>query len=309
MPASQPLVVSLPDAELRQRIRSFPEVRYVEWDFSTPPPETHIDVVVLPYLSSMRPIHALTQVSSRLVQSPALGFDGIAALLPAGVTFANGVGVHETATAELALTHVLMAQREMHRMYRDQLRGHWDAEDRFVPGLADREVCVVGYGGVGREIVKRLEPFGPRLSVFASRRHIADDGRQLGSTEDLIAALPSADVVILAVPLTQRTRGMVDRGFLARMCDDALLVNVSRGPVAVTADLVSEIGRLRFALDVTDPEPLPANHPLWRAPGVAITPHAAAGSRAMGPRMATLVESQVSRLRADEEPLYIVIRT
>lgn len=309
MPASQPLVVSLPDAELRQRIRSFPEVRYVEWDFSTPPPEAHIDVVVLPYLSSMRPIHALAQVSSRLVQSPALGFDGIAALLPAGVTFANGVGVHETATAELSVTHVLMAQREMHRMYLDQMRGHWETEDRFVPGLADREVFVVGYGGVGREIVRRLKPFGPRLSVFASRRHIVDDGRQLGSREDLIAALPSADVVILAVPLTERTRGMVDRDFLSRMSDNALLVNVSRGPVAVTADLVGEIGRLRFALDVTDPEPLPVNHPLWSAPGVVITPHAAAGSRAMGPRMVALVESQVSRLRAGEEPLHIVIRT
>lgn len=309
MPASQTLVVSLPDPHLRQRIRNFPDVRYVAWDLSTPPPEAHIDVVVLPYLSSMRPIHALTQVSSRLVQSPALGFDGIAALLPAGVTFANGVGVHETATAELAVTHVLMAQREMPRMYRDQMRGHWETEDRFVPGLADREVFVVGYGGVGREIVRRLEPFGPRLSAFASRRHIADDGRQLGSTGDLIAALPSADVVILAVPLTERTRGMVDRGFLSRMSDNALLVNVSRGPVAVTADLVGEIGRLRFALDVTDPEPLPANHPLWSAPGVAITPHAAAGSRAMGPRMAALIESQVTRLRAGEEPLHVVIRT
>lgn len=309
MPASQSIVVSLPNGELRERIRSFPEVRYVQWNLTTPPPEAHIDVVVLPYLSSMRPIHALAQVSSRLVQSPALGFDGIEALLPAGVTFANGVGVHETATAELAVTHVLMAQREMHRMYRDQMRCYWDKEDRFVPGLADREVFVVGYGGVGREIVRRLEPFGPRLSLFASRRQVADDGRRVGSAADLIEALPTADVIVLAVPLTQRTRGMVDRGFLSRMSDDALLVNVSRGPVAVTADIVGEIGRLRFALDVTDPEPLPEGHALWGAPGVVITPHAAAGSRAMGPRMAALIETQVSRLRAGEEPLHVVIRT
>ncbi len=309
MPARQNLVVSLPDADMRNRITSFPDVAFVEWDMSTPPPAAHIDVVVLPYLSSTRPLRALTEVSSRLVQSPALGFDGIEALLPPGVTFANGVGVHETATAELTVTHVLMAQREMHRMFRDQLRGHWDEEDRFVAGLADSNVVVIGYGGVGREIVRRLEPFGPRLNVYASRRQIADDGRYLGSTADLWDALPNADIAILAVPLTERTRGMVDREFLSRLPDDALLVNVSRGPVAVTADLVAEIGRLRFALDVTDPEPLPADHPLWRAPGVAITPHAAAGSRAMGPRMAALVESQVSLLRAGEEPLHVVIRT
>ncbi|WP_133617613.1 NAD(P)-dependent oxidoreductase [Leucobacter luti] len=309
MPAPQALVVSLPVEELRNRISPLTGVEYVDWNFSTPPPREHIDVVVLPYLSSMHPVLALSQVSSQLVQSPALGYDGIEELLPAGVTFANGVGVHETATAELAVTHVLTAQREMHRMYRNQMRGYWDQEDHFVPGLADREVFVVGYGGVGKEIVRRLECFGPRVSVFASRRQIATDGREVYSVSDLDEALPSAEVIVLAVPLTAHTRGLVNRDFLARMADGALLVNMSRGPVVVTKDLVREIGRLRFALDVTDPEPLPQDHALWTAPGVTITPHAAAGSLAMGPRMLTLIEEQVSRLRAGDEPLHVVIRT
>ncbi|MEV8339419.1 NAD(P)-dependent oxidoreductase [Leucobacter sp. NPDC077196] len=257
----------------------------------------------------MQPVRALSQVTSRLVQSPALGYDGIEALLPSGVTFANGVGVHETATAELAVTHVLTAQREMHRMYRDQLRRHWDCDNHFVPGLADREVFIVGYGGVGTEIARRLEPFGARISVFASRRQVAADGREVHSVTDLVEALPKAEVIVLAVPLTDRTRRLVDRDFLARMRDDALLVNLSRGPVAVTEDLVAEIGRLRFALDVTDPEPLPEDHPLWTAPGVTITPHAAAGSLAMRPRMLALIEEQVFRLHAGDEPLHVVIRT
>lgn len=309
MPAAQSLVVSLPFADLRDALTPLEGVEYVDWNFSAPPPRAHIDVVVLPYLSSMQPVRALSQVTSRLVQSPALGYDGIEELLPLGVTFANGVGVHETATAELAVTHVLTAQREMHRMYRDQLRGHWDSGNHFVPGLADREVFIVGYGGVGTEIVRRLEPFGPRISVFASRRQIAADGREVYSVADLIEALPLAEVIILALPLTGQTRGLVNRQFLARMTDGALLVNLSRGAVAVTEDLVAEIGRLRFALDVTDPEPLPEGHPLWTAPGVTITPHAAAGSLAMGPRMLALIEKQVFRLHVGDEPLHVVIRT
>ena len=134
------------------------------------------------------------------------------------------------------------------------------------------------------------------------------DGIDVRSIEELPPLLPDADVVILIVPLTSETRGMADAAFLARMRDGALLVNVSRGPVVDTDALLAECasGRLRAALDVTDPEPLPANHALWRTPGVLISPHVGGNTSAFLPRARRLVAEQLQRW-ADGEPLLNVI--
>ena len=110
------------------------------------------------------------------------------------------------------------------------------------------------------------------------------------------------DVVVVVLPLSEATRHVVDATFLARLRDGALVVNVGRGPVLDTDAVLAEAGRLAFALDVTDPEPLPDDHPLWSAPNVLITPHIAGGTTAMLPRMAALVRDQLERLR-DGRPL------
>jgi phosphoglycerate dehydrogenase-like enzyme len=125
---------------------------------------------------------------------------------------------------------------------------------------------------------------------------------------DLPDLLPAADVVILVVPLTAQTRGLVDAAFLARMKDDALLVNLARGPVVVTDDLVEELhrGRLHAAVDVVDPEPLPAHHPMWQVPNVLISPHVGGASSAMWPRAHRLVREQLHRFAAGE-PLANVV--
>ena len=135
------------------------------------------------------------------------------------------------------------------------------------------------------------------------------DGIDVRSIEELPGLLPDVDVVILIVPLTPDTRRMVDADFLARMPDGALLVNVSRGPVVDTDALLAECasGRLRAALDVTDPEPLPADHPLWRTPGVLISPHVGGNTSAFLPRAQRLVAVQLRRW-ADGEPLANVVR-
>lgn len=304
------LSVSAPTSELEADLADLPsDVRVVRWDFFAEPPLADIDIVVLPYLTDLRPLGVLDRVTSRLVQSPAIGFDGLAELLPGGVTYANGASVHETATAEMTVALVLAAQREMPRMLADQSNGEWSREDRFVPGLADRRVLVIGHGGVGKRIVERLKPFEASITIVARSTAVRGDGLEVRPIDELDALLPEADVVIVAVPLTPQTEGLVDRRFLARLPDGSLVVNVSRGAVADTDAVLDEIGRLRFALDVTDPEPLPAGHPLWNAEGVIITPHAAAGSAAMRPRMAALVRRQVERMRAGLEPINVVIRT
>jgi phosphoglycerate dehydrogenase-like enzyme len=125
---------------------------------------------------------------------------------------------------------------------------------------------------------------------------------------DLPALLPSADVVVLVLPLTDETRGLVDASFLASMKDGALLVNVARGAVVDTDALVKELtsGRLRAAVDVVDPEPLPADHPLWDCPGLLVSPHVGGSSSAMWPRAYRLVRDQLHRIAAGEEPVNIM---
>ena len=138
------------------------------------------------------------------------------------------------------------------------------------PALADKRVLIVGYGAVGRAVEARLAPF--EVDVVRVARSAKDGVRSFADLPDLV---PEADVVILVVPLTDQTRGLVDAGFLARMKDGAVLANLSRGPVVVTDDLVAELhrGRIHAALDVVDPEPVPPDHPLWQAPNLLISPH------------------------------------
>ena len=123
--------------------------------------------------------------------------------------------------------------------------------------------------------------------------------------------LPRADVVVVSVRLDATTTGLVDAAFLARMASGALLVNVARGAVVDTPALVAEVesGRLRAALDVTDPEPLPPDHPLWSLPNVLVTPHVAGATPEAPDRLARLVRTQIERLVAGQEPLNVVVRT
>lgn len=285
------------------------DVRLVKWDLSSPPPTTEFDLIVLPYLSSLAPIDALTGIRARLIQSPAIGYDGIAARLEPGHVVANGASVHETATSEMAMTLLLAAQRELPRMIEAQVAHAWPATPVFVDGLADQNVLLIGYGGVGRAIADRLAPFQVQLTIVASHARQAEDGTRIRGIDELSGLLPHTDIVILAVPLSATTRHLIDDAFLDRLSPGALVVNVSRGAVADTDALVRAAGRARFALDVVDPEPLPPEHPLWTQNGVIITPHAAAASRAMGPRMDRLVRKQIERMLAGEEPINVVIRT
>ena len=231
----------------------------------------------------------------KVVQTLTAGVDHIRGQVPEGVLLCNGRGIHNASTAELALTLTLASLRGIPGFVEDQKDQTWNQGWR--PSLADSTVLIVGYGDIGRDIERRLEPFeGDVLRVARTAR---DGVHTLAELPDL---LPRADVVILIVPGTSETRGLVDAAFLGRMKQGALLVNVARGPVVVTDDLVAALasGHVHAALDVTDPEPLPAGHPLWSAPHVLITPHVGGATPAMWPRAHRLVRRQLERFAAGE---------
>ena len=268
------------------------------------PPATldNVELYVLPYLQGLAPARLMSRMPSlRVAQTLTAGVDDVRPLVPAGVTLCNARGVHDASTAELAVALALASLRGVPGYVRDAQRGRWDGGMR--ESLADRTVLIVGYGSVGAAVERRLAGFECEVRRVALT---ARDGVEpFDALPDL---LPHADVVVLTVPMTDETRGMVDAGFLGRMPDRALLVNVSRGPVVRTDDLMAEVtsGRLRAALDVTDPEPLPPDHPLWSSPGVLISPHVGGNTTAFLPRARRLVQGQVDRYVAGE-PLVNVI--
>lgn len=253
----------------------------------------------------MGPVDDLTLMARmpalRVAQLLTAGFDHAVPYLPPGVTLCNAAGVHDASTAELAVGLTLASLRGIDDFARAMPARDWVAGRR--PALADRTVLVIGAGGVGEAIRRRFEPFETTVTMVA--RGARPGVHVLADLPDL---LPTSDVVVLAVPLTDQTRHLVDAGFLARMPDGALLVNVSRGPVVDTRALVAEVasGRIRAALDVTDPEPLPPEHPLWTLPGVLISPHVGGNSSAFVPRARRLVAEQLRRVAAGEPPLSVV---
>lgn len=236
-----------------------------------------------------------------VVQTLTAGVDNMLASVPDKVTLCSGRGIHDTSTAELALTLVLASLRGVPDFVRAHDRREWSFQWR--PALADKHVLLVGYGAIGQAIEARLAPFEVTVSRVARTARVGV--HDLG---DLAGLLPAADVVILILPLTDETRGLVDAGFLARMKDGALLVNMARGPVVDNAALVAELtsGRITAALDVVDPEPLPVDSPLWQAPGLLISPHVGGSSSAMWPRAHRLVRDQLHRWAAGQ-PLANVV--
>lgn len=303
------LIVSVPGRTLRAALGPVPDgVEVIEWNMSGPPPVDQIDIVVPPYMGFTGSLTGLAGVRTRLVQSQSIGYDGVADALPPGQVFANASSVHETSTAELALALILAVQRGIPGFVRAAELGRW-APTREA-SLADRTVLIVGFGAVGRAIEERLLPFETNVVRVALHAR-ADERGRIHGMEDLPNLLPEADIVIIGVPLTDATHHLVDDAFLSQLSDGAMVVNIARGPVADTDAILDHArrGRLRFALDVTEPEPLPEDHPLFTAPNVLISPHVGGASSAMMPRMAALLRRQIERMLAGDEPLNVVLRS
>ena len=292
----------MPDASWLADTGEVPGLELLKWDIHAAHPRAdEIAVVVPPYLDPHQRLELLgTLPKLELVQLLTAGYDNVTPHLPDGVTLCSGGGIHDASTAELTLTQILASLRGVPDFVRAQDRQDW-IPIRIWPALADRRVLVVGYGRVGRAIARRLLPFEVELTAVASRPHEGDDlVDTVHGIDDLPALLPLQDVVVVITPLTEATVRLVDREFLSRMKDGALLVNMARGQVADTDALVAEAasGRLRMAVDVTDPEPLPPEHPLWTTPNVMISPHVGGASTAFRPRALALVKSQLAAYAA-----------
>lgn len=262
----------------------------------------------------------------RVVQSTLAGVDALRKMLPPDVILCDGRGVHTISTAEWAVTAILASLKYL-PFYDELRRVHsWsrrrEAEDRyralhptnrtFYPNVLNEElhgqrVLIVGYGAIGQAIEERLRPFGAEI-VRVARSARPNGAQPVHAITELHALLPTADVVVLIVPSTQETTGMIGAREIAMMKQGALLVNAARGPVVDTAALVNALnaGRIRAAVDVTDPEPLPEDHPLWEAPNLLLTPHVAASTPQFMVRAMQLAADQVGRyLRG--EPLENVV--
>lgn len=270
-----------------------------------------VEYFVLPYMFvNAHPELMARMPKLKVAQTLTAGYENVAPYVPEGVTLCNARGLHDASTAELALTLTLSALRGIPRYARLAEHGDWSptyelGEGAFDDALADKTVLILGYGSIGSAIERRLAGF--EVEVLRVAR-TAREG--VHAFTDVDTLLPKADVVIVVLPATDETRGMIDAGFLARMKDGALLVNVARGVVVDTGALVAECGsgRLRAAVDVTDPEPLPADHPLWRLPNVLITPHIGGASSAFLPRALRQIDEQLRRYAAGEELANVVLK-
>lgn len=274
-----------------------PEVEVVVPDGTALPATAgQVEFYVPPFFPAQPAIAAIRELPKlAVVQALTAGVDRLRPVIPAGVTLCNARGVHDASTAEWVVGAMLAALREFPFFAREQAAQRWSYH--FTDCLAGKTVLIVGYGSIGAAVERRLAGF--EVSVLRVAR-----GPRAGvaGLAELPALLPAADVVVLLVPFTPETKGMVDAGFLSRMKDGALLVNAARGAVVDTAALCAEVaaGRLRAALDVTDPEPLPPSHELWTLPGVFITPHVAASTPVSQQRVVRLAREQAEAyLRGD----------
>jgi phosphoglycerate dehydrogenase-like enzyme len=261
-----------------------------------------VEVVVLPFGVPDSRMPVLAKLPRlRLIQLMSAGVDHVLRFVPPGVTLCNARGAHDPAVAEWIIAVILAQLRQLPRFVAAQHAGAWDPAGGEL--LAGQTVLIVGYGSIGQAAERLLAPFGVTV------KRIARNARPgVSSLADLPAHLPTADIVILLVPVTPETTGLVGARFLGQMHDGALLVNAARGSIVDTGALLAELqsGRLRAALDVTAPEPLPAGHPLWTAPGLLLTPHVAGAETTGMRRVMVVVRDQLARYAAGEPLLNVV---
>ena len=294
--------------DLRALLPAETAVHEVPMTGELPPHLGHADILVTDFRWH-RAIEAIPRLEGlRVLQSLSAGVDAIAGRVPPHITLCDAAGVHDIPVAAWVIAAVLASRHRFPEYVTAQAAGHWlDQGLDLTGGGADLEgatALIVGHGSIGRAVEKRLRPFGVEFLRVA---RTARPG--VSTVADLAALVPRADIVIVLVPLTAETRGLVDREFLAAMRRGALLVNAARGAVVDTAALVEALRARRIvaALDVTDPEPLPDGHPLWSCPGLLITPHVAGAVLALPERAWRLVSDQVGRYLRGEPLLNVVV--
>ena len=286
-------------------LRSLPDGMEADvWTGGAPLPDSkdEVEFIVLPGGVTPATLADITKLPKlKVIQLMSAGAERVAPYIPDGITLCNARGAHDAATAEWTVGAIVASLRNFPRFARAQEAGTWDFA--VSESVAGKHVLIVGYGSIGAAVERRLA--GWEVTVERIARHARPGVRPITELQE---ALPSADVVVILVPVTDETRHLVNKEFLKGMKDGALLVNAARGPIVDTDALLSELTaqRITAALDVTDPEPLPPGHPLWQAPGLLLTPHVGGAITDATPRAYAVVRDQLGRY-AEGEPLQNVI--
>lgn len=260
----------------------------------------------------------------KLVLSLMAGTEWIPAAVGPHVTICNARGAHNISTAEWTLSAILATLKHFPLFLDVQRSGEWkrrfeatkeyetvsgDTREHYPPvmleELTGKTVLMVGYGSIGKEIERMLAPFHVDLIRVARS---AREKPKVHPVSELDALIPQAQVIVLILPATAESRGLIGETQFELMQQGTLLVNAARGPVVNTDALVAALqsGRIRAALDVTDPEPLPLGHPLWKCPNLLITPHVGGSSPEFARRALKVAENELRRYMAGEPLLNVV---
>jgi phosphoglycerate dehydrogenase-like enzyme len=287
----------------------------VDIDVWIPDPYPTRNTQIIPHLRGVK-----------LVLSLMAGTEWIPAAMGPHVTICNARGAHNISTAEWTLSAILAMLKHFPLFLDIQRSGEWkrrfeaSAEYAAISGdtrphyppvmleeLTGKSVLMVGYGSIGKEIERMLSPFDVMLTRLA---RTARENPTVHGVEELDALLPKAEVIVLILPSTSETRWLIDARQFSLMQQGALLVNAARGPIVNTDALVEALqsGKIRAALDVTDPEPLPLGHPLWKCPNLLITPHVGGSSPEFARRSLKIAADELRRYMAGE-PLCNVMQT
>jgi phosphoglycerate dehydrogenase-like enzyme len=296
------------EAEARRQLGDLPADLQLDCYTGGEFPSTadEVEFYIDPYLGGTYPWERFGELPKlKVVQTQSAGYEDIQPYVPAGVTLCNAAGVHDASTAELAVALSLALGRHLDEFARNQTTGTWGRS--FGNSIADKRITILGYGRIGQAIERRLTGFEVASITRVARRARSEPVPVRPITE-LDQVLPETDVLFLITPLTPNTEKMIDKRALSLLPDGAQVINVGRGRLIDTDALVAETstGRITAGLDVTDPEPLPQDHPLWRIPGVLISPHVGGASTAFYPRSAALMAAQLRRYAAGQ-PLENVI--
>jgi phosphoglycerate dehydrogenase-like enzyme len=292
--------VLVPDDFGMSALAGLEGVELVRYDHAQPlPPQAERAEVLIPgFLAQQHTVKIVDELPRlKLVQLLSAGAELWVGRVPDGVMLSICRGAHGGSTAEWVIGVLLTIYRHLREFETARVERRWD--QHRTETLQDKRALVVGAGDLGRELKRRLDTFDAHTTLVGTR---ARDG--VRGHDELPDLLAEHDAVVLMVPVTRATVGMVDAAFLARMPDGAVLVNAARGPVVDTDALLAELrsGRLRAALDVTDPEPLPPDHPLWTAPGLLLTPHVAGSVEGFHKRAYAIAAAEIGRFVAGKEP-------
>jgi phosphoglycerate dehydrogenase-like enzyme len=258
-----------------------------------------ISLFVPLYLGGAKALaHAEKMPNLQVIQLLMAGYEDALAFMKNGQQLANARGVHDFSTAELAISMMLAHFKDHKEFAENQKNSKW--LHKTTGSLYGKKIAIIGAGSIGSKLAGMLSVFETTTQLYASYARDA-----IKAIDDLHQDVATFDCIIVIVPLTDKTKNLIDKKILSGMKTGSLLVNVARGPVVNTDHLIAELskGRISAALDVTDPEPLPADHPLWKLSNCQIIPHVGGDSEAFEPQARKFLEQQFKDI-SEGKPLH-----